>query len=216
MVWPYRRDNISLQPTASILPLKSKHKFQRYNYFKFSQKVATALLVAGSTLTFGYLGRLRLHPPARIQASFKALCCSYNCRRLTYGSFQLMHMSRDDHAWANHGGQNEYKTLLQRSQPCHKGEFRHVSVSERQLSLRCGQNLRGPFLRATLPMRGGSCARAMADNGETKGLITPSPKWVLHNYYTFVSLHDSDHEGLVRISVALSCELWASGSANCF
>ena len=28
-----------------------------------------------------------------------------------------------------------------------------------------------------------------------------------HNYYTFVSLHDSDHEGVVRIFVALSCEL---------
>ena len=27
------------------------------------------------------------------------------------------------------------------------------------------------------------------------------------NYYTFVSLHDSDHEGVVRIFVALSCEL---------
>jgi len=24
----------------------------------------------------------------------------------------------------------------------------------------------------------GSCARAMADNGETKGLITPPSKWV--------------------------------------
>ena len=29
-----------------------------------------------------------------------------------------------------------------------------------------------------------------------------------HNYYTFVSLHDSDHKGVVRIFVALSCELW--------
>jgi len=29
----------------------------------------------------------------------------------------------------------------------------------------------------------------------------------LHNYYTFVSLHDSDHEGVVRNSVALSCKL---------
>ena len=29
-----------------------------------------------------------------------------------------------------------------------------------------------------------------------------------HNYYTFVSLHDSDHNGVVRISVDLSCELW--------
>jgi len=42
--------------------------------------------------------------------------------------------------------------------------------------IQCGQNLRGPFLRATLPMRVGSCARAMVDNGETKELITPSPK----------------------------------------
>ena len=39
-----------------------------------------------------------LYPPARTPASFKALGCSYNCRRLTYGSFQLTHMSHDDHA----------------------------------------------------------------------------------------------------------------------
>jgi len=43
-------------------------------------------------------------------------------------------------------------------------------------------------------------------HGETQGLITPPPGWFLHNYYTFVSLHDSDHEGVVRIFVALSCE----------
>ena len=29
---------------------------------------------------------------------------------------------------------------------CHKCEFRHISISSRQRSLRCGQNLRGPFL----------------------------------------------------------------------
>jgi len=40
--------------------------------------VATALLVAGPTLTFVYL---RLHPAACTQASFKALGCSYNCKR---------------------------------------------------------------------------------------------------------------------------------------
>jgi len=28
------------------------------------------------------------------------------------------------------------------------------------------------------------------------------------NYYMFVSLHDSDHDGVVRIFVALLCELW--------
>ena len=147
-------------------------------------QVATALLVAGSTLTFGCL---RLHPPAGTQASFKALGCSYNCRRLTYGSCQLTHMSRDDHAvqliepWQPKRRQNiiylhEDKTLLQHSQRCHKGEFRHLSISARQQSLRCGQNLRGLFLRAALPMTVGSCARAMTDNGEIKGLITLPPR----------------------------------------
>jgi len=55
-----------------------------------------------------------------------------------------------DQVWASHGSQNEDKTL-QRSQHCHKGQFRHVSISARQRSLRYGQNLCGPFLRATLP-----------------------------------------------------------------
>jgi len=87
-------------------------------------------------------------------------------------------MSRDDHAvqliepWRP----NEDRTLLHCSQRCHKGEFRHVSIST-QRSLRCGQNLRGPFLRATLPMTVGSYARVMADNGKAKGLITPPPRW---------------------------------------
>ena len=105
-------------------------------------QVATALLVAGSTLSFWIL---HLHPPARTPA----IGCSYNCMRLTYGSFQLTHMSRDDHAvlmielwWPKLRW-----TLLQHSQHCHKGEFRHVSMSAQQRSLQCGQNLRGLFLR---------------------------------------------------------------------
>jgi len=32
------------------------------------------------------------------KASFKAIGCSYNCKRLTYDSFQLTYMSRDYHA----------------------------------------------------------------------------------------------------------------------
>ena len=78
--------------------------------------------------------------------------------------------------WSGHGGQNEDRTLLQRSQRCHKGEFRHRSISTRQRWLRCGQNLFGVFLRATLPITVGSCARTMADNGETKELVTPPPR----------------------------------------
>ena len=79
--------------------------------FLFLFQVATALLVAGSTLTAWILGRLRLHPPAHTQASFKALGCSYNCMRLTCGSFQLTHMSRDNTLFnaSSHGGQKEDK-----------------------------------------------------------------------------------------------------------
>ena len=92
--------------------------------------MATTLLISGFTLwPFRYLGRLRLHPPARTQASFKALSCSCNCRRLTCGSFQLTHRSYEDHTVqvrASHGSQNEDKTLLQHSQRCQKGEFREV------------------------------------------------------------------------------------------
>ena len=29
----------------------------------------------------------------------------------------------------------------------------------------------------------------------------------LHNYYTFESVHDGDHDGVVRIVIVLSCEL---------
>ena len=36
-----------------------------------------------------------------------------------------------DQVRAIHDGQNEDETLLQRSQPCHKGEFLHVSISAR-------------------------------------------------------------------------------------
>jgi len=124
-------------------------------------------------------------------------------------------MSRDDTqfnmqliSWLSYGGQNEDKTLLQLSQSCHKCEFQHVSISGRQRSLRCGQNLRGPFPRATLPMTVGLCARAMAINGRQKRSEFHNPGEFLYNYYTFVSLHDSNHEGVVRIFVALSCELW--------
>jgi len=35
-----------------------------------------------------------------------------------------------------------------------------------------------PFLRATMLITVESCARVMANQWETKGLITPPPKWV--------------------------------------
>ena len=143
----------------------------------------------------------------------KAPDCSYTCNSkwLTCDPFQLMHVTwwprcSIDEVWASHGGQNECKTLLQQSQPCHKGNFQHVSISARQRSLRYGQHLRRPFLGATLPMTVGSCVQAMADNTETKGLIITPPSWV-SAHYTFVSLHDSNHDGVVNLC-SFSSELW--------
>ena len=58
------------------------------------------------------------------------------------------------------------------------------------------------FLRATLPDR---ALKQWWTIGRQKG----STKVSLCNYYTFLSMHDSDHEGVVRIFAALSwsCEV---------
>ena len=66
-----------------------------FNNVFFFLQVATALLVAGSTLTFWIpLCASTSSYPSVVQSA-RLLC---NCRRLTRGSFQLTHMSRDDHA----------------------------------------------------------------------------------------------------------------------
>ena len=77
-----------------ILPSSSQKNF-------FLHQVATALLVAGSTLTFWIPWQTPFASTSRahIQASsFRALGCSYNCRWLTCGWFHLTHMSSGDHA----------------------------------------------------------------------------------------------------------------------
>ena len=64
------------------------------------------------------------------------------------------------------------------SQLCQRGEFWHVSVSERQRLRLCGQNillgLRKPVPAPTAKVRN----RAMAANGTTKALVSPPPWWV--------------------------------------
>ena len=78
-----------------------------------------------------------------------------------------------------------------------------VSFSARQRSLRCGQNLRMPFLSAD-----DSWIVRSSDggHGRQKGSLLHHQGEFLHSY-SFVSLHDSDHDGVVRIFVALSSEL---------
>ena len=93
-------------------------------------------------------------------------------------SFQLTHRPRGNYAQsiASNGDQTDDKTLSQHSQLSQHGEFWHVSVSERQRSRPCGQNLRVPFQRTVLPPEVEESARAMAANGETKAFISPPPR----------------------------------------
>ena len=99
---------------------------------------------------------------------------------------------------ASNGSQREDKKLLQPSQLRQHGEFRHVSVSERQRSWPCGQDFCGPFVRAMQATEIEESAWAMAADGMTKALVSPPPRWVSPQLYC----------GVVRISVDLSCVLW--------
>jgi len=47
----------------------------------------------------------------------------------------------------------------------------------------------------------------MAIRGKAKGSEFHHRAEFLHNYYTFQSAHDGDHDSVVRIFVGLSCEL---------
>ena len=44
--------------------------------------------------------------------------------------------------------------------------------------------------------------------GRQKGSELHHQGEFLHNYYMFESVHDGDHDSVVRIFVSLSCELW--------
>ena len=138
--------------------------------------MATALLVAGSTLTFWIPWQTSLRPPAHTQASFKALGCSHNCKRLTYGSFQLMHMSRDDHAvqliepWQPKQRQNNITTFTTLSQGW-------VSTRKHQCTTAITTMWTESSWAFPESYTTGLCARAMADNVEAKGLITPPARW---------------------------------------
>ena len=110
--------------------------------------------------------------------------------------------------WLSHGRQNDDKALLQCLQPCHKDK---VLACKHQCT-KAITTLWTEFLWAfpesytandswiVRSSNGGQWRDKMAqyhDQGE-----------FLHNSYTFVSLHDSNHDGVVRIFVALFCKLW--------
>ena len=93
-------------------------------------------------------------------------------RQLAYDSFQLTHMTHDDHAfWVERARR---KTLLQCSQLCHQGEFRHLSVSAQWHWWQCSQNLHGLFLRAVVTTKvEASLTWAIVADGKAKALIAP-------------------------------------------
>jgi len=149
--------------------------------------VATALLVAGSTLTFWIL-------PFATTSSYssvvKALGCSCNCRRLAYGSFQLTHTSRDDHAvqliepWRPRRRQNvitELTTLPQGWVSTRKhGCTTAVTTMWTEFSW--------AFPESYAVDDSWIVRSSDGRHGETKGLITPPPRWVSAQLlYVFVT-----------------------------
>ena len=154
-----------------------------YLIYLFFIRGATALLVAVAT--------------PRCLAVAQANYCN---------SFQLTHMPRDNRAQsiASNGGQKEDKTLLQHLRLSQHGEFWHASVSERQRSRPCGQNLCVPFLRTVLPPEVKESARAMAATARQKRFYLHHQGEFQHQLFTFRSVHDGDHGGVVRISVGQS------------
>ena len=115
-------------------------------------------------------------------------------------------MPRGNHAQsiASNGDQKEDKTLLQHSQLRQHGEFRHVSVSERQQLRLCGQNLRVPFLRTVLPPEVDGALEQWRPTARQKRSYLHHQGEFQHDYFDFVSLHHSDHDGVVRIFVGHS------------
>ena len=116
-------------------------------------------------------------------------------------AFQLRHMPRGYHAQsiASNGDQKEDKTLLQHSQLCQHGEFRHVSVSERQRSRPCGQNVRVPFLRTVLPPEVDGALEQWRPTAREKRSYLHHQGEFQHQNCTVRTVHDSDHDGVVRI-----------------
>ena len=97
--------------------------------------------------------------------------------------------------------QGEDRKLLQRSQLRQHGEFWHVSVSERQRSRPWGQTLRVPFLRTVLPPEVDGALEQWRPTARQKRSYLHHQGEFQHNYFDFMSLHDSDHDGVVRIFV---------------
>ena len=116
-------------------------------------------------------------------------------------------MPRGNHAQsiASNGDQKEDETLLQHSQLSQHGEFRHVSVSGRvsgrQRSRPCGQNLCGAFVRLYWQPTSKRAIEQWRPTAQQKRLYLNHQGEFQHQNCTVGTVHDSDHEGVVRIFV---------------
>ena len=161
----------------------------RFDYLDYLDRGATALLVAVAT------PRL----PRRSAYIAQANYCN---------SFQLTHMPRGKHAYApsiaSNGGQKEDNTLLQHSQLSQHGEFWHASVSERQRSRPCGQNPRVPSWERYCHRKSKRALEQWRPTARRKRSYLSHQGEFQHQLFTFRSVHDSDHGGVVRITVGQS------------
>jgi len=124
-------------------------------------------------LRFGRHGSLELHQMNSVVITWHALIGT--SRKLAVYNYTAYWQTLNK-AWVWTGGYKQ--SLLRYAQVQSRTCYQECGCHLYSNLIRCGQNLRGPFLRATLPMSVGSWARAMANNGETKGLITPPSRWV--------------------------------------
>ena len=134
--------------------------------------MATALLVAGPTLTFWIPWQTRFaftYSYSSVVQSARLLV------ELCAANFQLTHMSRDDHTvqliepWRPKRRQNMIITAL-------------TMLPQGRVSARKHQCMTAittmwtEYSWAFPESNAADDSRAMADNGETKGLITPPPR----------------------------------------
>ena len=125
-----------------------------------------------------------LHPPAHTVGLFKGF--PYKCRWLAYGSFQLMHISCDDHAvpveQAMAGSQKGDNKLLQCSQLRLRGEFQY------NYKCHCITVITAVYSESSWAFPESCTAnesqtgtrQAMAVDWKTKALITPPLRWFQH------------------------------------
>ena len=118
-------------------------------------------------------------------------------------TFQLTHLPCGTHAQsiASNGDKKEDKTLLQHSQLPQHGVFQHVSVSERQRLRLCGQDLCGAFVRLYWQPTSKREIEQWRPTAQQKRLYLHHHGEFQHQNCTVGTVHDSDHEGVVRIFV---------------